>query len=244
MKLISLNIWGGEAGIHVLDWFRKNQDVDFFLLQEVYHHATEKTDWLGKGRRELFAEINDALPDHEGYFAASESAEWGLASFIRKSVSIDEMGDVFVHRWKDALKERDAATLGKNIQYFKINSNGKSFGIVNFHGLWNGKGKTDTDERLEQSRKVKKFLGCLQIKKVLLCGDFNLIPDTKSLAVLEDGMRNLIKETGVMSTRSNLYKKEIKFADYILVSPEVQIENFRVMQDVVSDHLPLLVEFD
>jgi hypothetical protein len=36
---------------------------------------------------------------------------------------------------------------------------------------------------------------------------------------------------------------EPNFADYILVSPEVVFESFRVLPDVVSDHSPLYMEF-
>jgi len=69
-------------------------------------------------------------------------------------------------------------------------------------------------------------------------------PDTESMAILETSMRNLIKENWVDSTRSHLHKGETKFADYVMVSPGVKIERFEVMQDTVSDHLPLFLEFN
>ncbi len=56
-------------------------------------------------------------------------------------------------------------------------------------------------------------------------------------------MRNLVKEYRVTSTRSQLYKKPDKFADYILVSPEVIVEDFKVLEEEMSDHLPLLLTF-
>jgi exonuclease III len=244
MKLISLNTWGGEAGPIILDFFKKNREVDIFLLQEVFHHATEKTEWTGRNMRELFNEIEKSLPDHQGYFAPSTFNEYGLAGFIRKEITVNETADIFVFRWKDSLVGRDGTTLSNNMQYFKITHDNKDYTVANLHGLWNGKGKTDTEERLEQSRKIKHFLKTATTEKNLLCGDFNLAPDTKSLAMLEEGARNLIKEYGVTSTRSELYTKDIKFADYVLVSPAVEVKDFRVLQDVVSDHLPLLVEFN
>lgn len=116
--------------------------------------------------------------------------------------------------------------------------------LINFHGLWNGHGKLDTEDRLKQSLKVRKFLDGLNAKRSVLMGDFNLLPDTESLAILEKGMKNLIKDYGITSTRSHYYKKEIKFADYALVSPDINIKKFEVLQDTVSDHLPLLLEFN
>jgi endonuclease/exonuclease/phosphatase family metal-dependent hydrolase len=79
--------------------------------------------------------------------------------------------------------------------------------------------------------------------KKILCGDFNLLPNTESIAMLEKGMKNLVKEYGITSTRSHHYTKEHKFADYIIVSTDIKVANFEVLQEPVSDHLPLLLEF-
>ncbi len=61
---------------------------------------------------------------------------------------------------------------------------------------------------------------------------------------LEDfGLRNLIKEYGITSTRTSFYTKPEKFADYMLVSPGVEVKDFKVLPDEVSDHSPLYLEF-
>ncbi|HSE34638.1 MAG TPA: endonuclease/exonuclease/phosphatase family protein, partial [Candidatus Paceibacterota bacterium] len=78
--------------------------------------------------------------------------------------------------------------------------------------------------------------------------DFNILPDTESMSILENGMRNLVKEFGVESTRTPLYRhysnpEEPNYADYVLVSPDVRVTRFEVLPDVVSDHSPLLLEF-
>jgi len=115
--------------------------------------------------------------------------------------------------------------------------------ICNFHGHWKPHtNKEDLPERIEQSKKIVEFLKPEKSKKIL-CGDFNLAPHTQSIRILEDGMRNLVKEYGITSTRSHYYTKDGKFADYILVSPEVEVKDFKVLPDVVSDHLPLYLEF-
>ncbi len=76
-----------------------------------------------------------------------------------------------------------------------------------------------------------------------MCGDFNLLPDTQSIQILEDtGLRNLIKETGVTSTRTSHYTKPEKFADYAFVSKNLNIKEFKVLPDEVSDHSPLCLE--
>ncbi len=77
-----------------------------------------------------------------------------------------------------------------------------------------------------------------------MVGDLNLELNTKSLAILEEGMRNLIKENSIVSTRSRYHKGPNKFADYAIVSNDVQVVHFGVLQDQVSDHLALLLQFD
>jgi exonuclease III len=243
MKLVSLNTWGGKAA-GIIDFFKVYEDVDIFLLQEVFYEGTERTTWSETSRKNnarLFHEIQTVLPNHQGYFAASESNEWGLAAFVHNSISVEETGNIFVHRWLDALKGQDGATLGRNLQYLKIRNESIGMMICNFHGLWNGKGKSDTEDRLKQSEKILEFIGGTD-DSVILAGDFNLSPDTESLAMLEKDMRNLIKEYGITSTRTSYYEKENKFADYVLVSPGIAVKDFRVLPDEVSDHAALYLE--
>ncbi|OGZ99344.1 MAG: hypothetical protein A3C07_03160 [Candidatus Sungbacteria bacterium RIFCSPHIGHO2_02_FULL_47_11] len=136
----------------------------------------------------------------------------------------------------------DITTYGRAVQYVQAVVGGAQYTIYNLHGHWAPDGKVDNPVRLEQSRNVKKFLDSFDGCKIL-CGDFNLAPDTRSLSMLEEGMRNLVKEHGIISTRSHYYTKDMKFADYILVSPEVRVKEFKVLPDVVSDHLPLFLDF-
>jgi exonuclease III len=243
MKLVSLNTWGGKAD-GIIDFFKKNDDVHIFLLQEVFYEGTERTPWSEtslKNNARLFHDIQAVLPNHHGYFAAAESNEWGLAAFVHKSLTVESAGNIFVHRWQDALEGQDGATLGRNLQYLKVHIDSSDVTICNFHGLWNGMGKSDTEDRLNQSRKILEFIESTS-DPVILAGDFNLSPDTESLAMLEKGMRNLIKEYGITSTRTSYYEKENKFADYVLVSSEIDVKDFKVLPDEVSDHAALYLE--
>ena len=131
----------------------------------------------------------------------------------------------------------------RNLQYVTVEGASGPFSVVNFHGLWNGRGKGDSDERIEQSRKILEFLAGRR-EPFVLCGDFNLLPGTESLRMIEAaGLRNLVAEFGVRSTRTSLYARREKFADYVFVSEGIEVRDFRVLPDEVSDHAPLLVEF-
>jgi endonuclease/exonuclease/phosphatase family metal-dependent hydrolase len=45
------------------------------------------------------------------------------------------------------------------------------------------------------------------------------------------------------STRTHLYPRPEKFADYVFVSEGADVRSFRVLSNEVSDHAPLLLEF-
>lgn len=255
MKILSLNIWDARVFNPLMKFFENNQDVDIFCLQEVFN-GKEPGTFRGEGQvMNGFAEITKRLPDHIGFFRPAEdslddkparglSIPYGLAIFVKKGINILSHHHDYVFGDTNKFLSDDAKTHRRIVQTVCISRNNNPLAISNFHGLWNGKGKTDTPERIEQSRKVKQHINSFN-HSVVLVGDFNLLPDTESLAIVADGMKNLIKDYGITSTRSKLYTKHEKpvlFADYIFTTSDIEIKDFKVLQDVVSDHLPLCVE--
>jgi endonuclease/exonuclease/phosphatase family metal-dependent hydrolase len=244
MKLITLNIWGGRQWNPFVDFLKKYSDVDIFLFQEVHNNATPLTKWQDNVNEHSYSHIIQILPGHNSYHAPSILEEWGLATFVKNSIVVETHGNVFVFRTKDAYIHADAATIPKNIHHITFDLDGRKTTIINFHGLWNGKGKTDTEDRIKQSQKVIDFIKGIE-GDVILSGDFNLRPDTESLKMIERelNLKNLISEHGITSTRTSFYTKDEKFADYILTSPTVQVKDFRVLPEEVSDHAALYLEF-
>ena len=59
-----------------------------------------------------------------------------------------------------------------------------------------------------------------------------------------EGMHNLIDQHNIISTRTSYYPKEEKFADYVFTSHEIKVNHFSVLKEEVSDHAPLLIDFD
>ena len=237
MKIVSLNTWGGRVYKPLLEFFKTHSDVDVFCLQEVYHNAV--TEVVKKENFEdalnLHTDIQEILTEYQGYFRPHVDNCYGLAIFAKKDLKVEEEGDIMIFNVHDYKK---GANHSRNLQYLKL----KNLTIANVHGLWNGKGKTDTEERLDQSKIIKGFLETTNTPNVL-CGDLNLLPDTKSIEILElAGMKNLIKEFAVTSTRTSYYTKPEKFADYMFVTPDINVVDFKVLPEEVSDHSALLLE--
>jgi len=253
MTLCTLNIWGGTLSRQLLSFIKDYSDqVDIFCFQEVYRSSVNKI--IGRNMRSnIYGEICAVLKNHQGYFAkhlvgrdleriVDFPLESGLAIFIRNDIKVRECKDIFVYRDGYTVLHDDIATIPRNLQYVSFVAHNKTFLISHFHGIWYPKTKLDTKDRIKQSERIKKFLSRKNEAKIL-CGDFNLLPNTTSMTILEKGMRNLIKEYAVPSTRSKYYEREEKYADYILISRDVTVKKFNVIDVPVSDHLPLLLEF-
>jgi endonuclease/exonuclease/phosphatase family metal-dependent hydrolase len=256
MKIITLNIWGGNAGKDkVLSFFEAHKDIDIFCLQEVWSAPyPEISESLVAGKiltqedimTEALQDISSIFVEHMPLFRPHFGDHFGLLMFVKNNIEILEEGEIFVYQEKGYMPEGDVGNHARNLQYVKVKKDGKSYSVFNVHGLWNGQGKTDTEDRIKQSENIVNFIKQLGTQNFVLCGDFNLSPDTKSIQMIEEGLnaRNLVKEFNVTSTRTSYYTKENKFADYIFTGSNIVVKDFKVLPDEVSDHSPLYIEIE
>jgi len=254
MRLISLNTWGGRAGKDkLLAFFESHKDMDVFCLQEIWSAPYEHLEGHSAGGLSIdhsnimvygMQEISTLLDSHTAYFKPHHLNNYGLMMLIKKDLDVISEGDVFVYKDRGHIPEGDVGFHARNVQFATIATKNGNRSILNFHGLWNGGGKGDSEDRLLQSDRIIQFMKTLS-NPYVMSGDFNLLPDTQSIKKLEDfGLRNLIKEHNITSTRTSLYPKAEKFADYTLTSKKIIIEDFKVLTDEVSDHSPLYLEFE
>lgn len=258
MKLISLNTWGGKLCEPLIVFVKKAAGTtDIFCFQEVYFSKTPRPDipWV---KADLALELKNALPNFlmverlaaEGSYVRDETinkdVRTGEAIFIKNPLNIVESGGFHTYSEdRESAKEKIAAITG-NFQFAKVKAANETYLIGNIHGIWLPGSKLDTVKRIEQSSRVDAALEKFHGKKVL-CGDFNLQPATRSIGMLDADMRDLIKEYKITTTRNRYYADMKKYADYIadymFVSRDVRVADFKVLPDEVSDHSPLLLEF-
>ena len=226
-------------------------DTDIFCFQEIYVPFDETGIWVGQSVAEklsVFKAIQELLPDHIGVVedptAPKMGTRKGLATFVKKNIALDSYGEFMICNPAKIISPKKVLTYG-NLQYLEITEADDKYLIANIHGLFSEpKGdKLDNPDRLQQSRRIKEFLDNNSKLKVVV-GDFNLWPETESIKIIETGMRNLIKENNITSTRSSYFKFSNKYSNYVFVSPEINVLDFKVIETEVSDHLPLLLEFE
>lgn len=258
MKLLTLNLWGGKVYKPLLKFIKENSGlVDIFCFQEMFRSSENR---FSNGiKTNLYDDLSRILKDYVGFFAPTFTGydteekvdfdlRFGQATFVKKSIEVISEETIFVHGKFDYKPPviipgiKEGLDLPRNIHCLKIKINDKEMLIGNLHGYWLPDNKHDSPGSIKQMKIVKEIFTSFDGPKIL-AGDFNLRPDTESIRMLENDMKNLIIEYGVTSTRSNLHKRPEKFADYIMVSGKVQVNNFEVIDRHVSDHLPLLLKF-
>ncbi|WP_227269354.1 endonuclease/exonuclease/phosphatase family protein [Roseobacter weihaiensis] len=265
MKIICLNGWGGRLHEEVISYISA-EAPDVLCLQEVVHSPATDAAWLTyrdgdhvlTQRANFFRDICKTLPDHVAIFCPAAqgvlwqdgtavASQWGLATFVHRSYPIIGQAQGFVHKtyspdgYGDHPRSRSAHAVRL---YDDIRK--RPVSITHMHGLRDMRGKMDTPERAAQARKLLALSRQVSERQDIrvLCGDFNVEPDSETLAILKGtGLTELVTARGFASTRTAQYKKPGKFADYMLVSPENAVQRFEVVYaPEVSDHCPLLLQ--
>lgn len=265
MRIMCLNGWGGKLHQDLVSYV-KSTGPDILCLQEVVHSPSSKKDWLTyrdgdhvlPQRANFFRDVAHALPDHVGVFCPAAQgvlwdndlsipSQWGLATFVRRSIPIIGQVQGFVHKdyspvgFGDHPRSRSA----HGVRVYDYDS-GRSISVTHMHGLRDLAGKMNTPARAEQARKLLALSRQVSEPEdaVVVCGDFNVVPGSETLAIMANaGLRELVTGRGFESTRTTHYRKPGRFADYMLVDREDIVKSFDVINyPEVSDHCPLLLE--
>ncbi len=264
MDIMCLNGWGGKLHEKLLPYIATSAP-DILCLQEVVHSPASDKDWLTyrdgdhvlPQRANFFRDVCTALPDHVGLYCPAAQgvlwdddnevpSQWGLATFVHKSVPIIGQVQGFVHKTYAPLgygdHPRSRSAHGVRVYDYAAK---RTISVTHMHGLRDLAGKMDTPARAQQAQ---RFLNLSrQVSEpddlVVVCGDFNVEPDSETLRILAAaGLSELVTGRGFSSTRNSHYKKPGRFADYMLINDAQAVRGFDVIYDPeVSDHCPLLL---
>ncbi|MEK9173969.1 MAG: endonuclease/exonuclease/phosphatase family protein [Patescibacteria group bacterium] len=227
MKIISLNTWRGGCAKALTEYVRTEaKDTDIFLFQE----ASDEMEHI---RSEELRGWQNIITSKYEHITGDDLCQM---TCLAKDITLLVSGIFFPHNknhglglWVDIMKGDERYT------------------ICNIHGAAFPIDKLDTEERLAQSREILEFLKDKPGKHIIM-GDFNLFPDTQSVKIFEEyGYRNLIKDYNIDTTRNELAwakypNNKHLFADYCFVSADVEVLDFQVPKNEISDHLPMILE--
>lgn len=228
MRLISLNLWYGEKSEAIKQFLQDNLgQTDIFCFQEV---------------QDAEVLLDGALPEREFKMREVEKQafeNYKLRTYVNNDIEITSTDEIGADLYESG--SAVATTLLVN---------GRPLIIINVHGVSRPGEKLDSPGRIRQSEEIIDYLKNKQNMPQIICGDFNLLPLTQSVTMLEDlGYRNLIKDYCISSTRNELAWARHPdggqlFADYTFISDLIRVNEFRVPNLLISDHLPMIVDFD
>lgn len=243
MKIIQLNIWGGKLGRQIID-FLSEEKPDFVCMQEV-------NDLKGRSGYKFFATL-DEIKKGGGFPEAFMSASYSSRYMEREL----EYGNAVLSQFPAAAAKtiftrgeykhsfdvtKDDGNI-RNLQLVTIELDGGSLNILNHHGHHVPDSKAGNDETVRQMRFVAGVIEELE-GPVIMCGDFNLAPDSESIALIDAKLTNLPVKHGLKNTY-NQFGSVSNVCDYIFVNDLVKVRRFEMSDALVSDHNALILEFD
>lgn len=260
---MSLNAWGGAKFDELAAWI-PTCAADVLCFQEI-----TRTPGVGgwtqfadgertlPQRANLYEDLRSLLPNHQAVFLTNDTGpvtdsegrvhrqDFGLAIFIAESIPIIGQRSDFVHRqfvdhtdW--AIEDRPRAAQG--VRLFD-RPNNRNVSIVHAHGLRDPAGKHDTSARLAQATRLADLVVSTRSPNdfVVVCGDLNVLPGSGTFPVLNAiGLTDLV---GERDTRTSSYPKQVRHANYLLVSdPDAVLAFETPATPEVSDHRPLILD--
>lgn len=263
MKLITLNVALFEANNSKLVNFLKSTQIDIACFQEVTRSLDKSVDKeyvskdeIDKGTRnlkysffgpiEVFGKID--LKNFHGKedFHFDPKGLLELGNYTKTCYEITKAQNIFLegNLTYDINSDAWEVEQDRAIVVADLFTNGKKLRVINYHGIWT-KDKKGNEKTLDACKKIlkiaKKFNG-----NVIICGDFNLFPGTVSIKQFNQDFISLVDKYNIRTTRpsSNELNKLRNVVDYIFVDRSINVNSFEVIDNDVSDHLPLILNFD
>lgn len=265
MRLLSLNVALFETNNELVSGFLSKQNIDILCLQEVSEKVDPSVnpdyvskDPIDQSTKELkysfFGPTWSIKDFHQKNFHQRISFDFEFGGFLKSGNYIKTKYKIFkkqnvfltnkiikVTNWSTWPKKQSKAVQVVDLKL----PNSKKLRVLNYHVIWS-KEKIGNDQTLKACQKILELAKQVTYP-VIITGDFNLFPDTSSMKVFSDDFISLVNEYNISTTRPNhneLSHLQRNVVDYILVSKDVKINSFEVVDTNVSDHLPLVLNFE
>ena len=244
LKLVQLNAWwGGKIDGRLAD-FLKEEDADVLCLQEAssYDKATETGMLLPVEKIKQIAGFKHIAfaPMHRMNFMSGKIT---FGNAILSKVPLSEEHVIYTNlQYKDDFDfEKDDFNV-RNLLHCQIKVDREIVHILTHHGHHIPHHKNGNKETMRQMQEISDYISTLN-GPIILTGDFNLAPRSKSIGIIEKKLTNLSTLNKLKTTRNILTNKS-EVCDYIFVNGAVKVSKFVASDAVVSDHMALIMEFD
>lgn len=242
MKIMSLNIWQGRLGRVLLKDLEKS-GVDFACMQEAVAYDRQSLGLINS-----YHEVGKSLELDEQFFSKLMSSKLGdkelaFGNVIYSSIPFTQTSTVFTGgEYKNNFNFDEDDYNIRAFQHVQVELNGSKLNLLNHHGHHIDSHKLGDDETMRQVKQIIEYIEHLE-GSVILCGDFNLSPESDSIKLIDEKLVNLSVEHNLKTTRSKLTSKN-EVCDYIFVSHDIKVNSFVMNDTIISDHNALILDFD
>lgn len=231
VKIVFLNIWHNKRRAELASFITKEAPTtDIFCFQEADSGSREAMRQLLPGFTEC---AYDKTDEHNAHI------QFGQVTYVKTPAHTAQSHVL--------LEQADDAGL---VLVTRVELGDDAVTIANVHGIsFPEDDKLDTTGRLVQSETIIDALAEAD-SPVIIGGDFNMLPEADSIQMFTDaGYQDLIASHQIKTTRNRLAWERWPdnpqfYADYAFTSPVLQLRSFTVPLNEISDHLPLIIEFD
>jgi endonuclease/exonuclease/phosphatase family metal-dependent hydrolase len=249
IKIVSLNIWNGGQLFAEMSNFLQQQQADIMFLQEAYNGS----DLEIESRFQTVKLLTQLFPNYDYNFAP-------MYLDTREKEGPTEDGQLIISKFPllkpqviyfdipygpyDHDQTTDFSNFPAGVQLATVMVNQQPLRLLNVHGPVNFDGTADTKRRLKMSSTLLKEIK--RGERVILAGDFNVQPHTKTIGNIEQKLKSVFKNQ--LNTTFNTHRKDLlkhpgyatAVVDMMFISPTIKIVHHECPQVDVSDHLPLV----
>lgn len=248
LKLVTVNIYHGNLLDEVCA-FIEQENPDIVTMQEVYDGKNtafpkQFRSWEELKRRLVFVgqDYEAALIDNrkEGKFPSGNAILSHFPITARHSVFFNEP---FRDDYVDDIKNNPVQP--HVLQHVVLETSIGEINVFNLHGTWDLDGDNFSEKRRQMSEAILK--ATKGKSNVILAGDTNAKPTNQAMRNLEPQLVSVfgteLKSTFNMSRKDNPGYATAA-VDMVFVSPDVKILSKKCPDVDISDHLPLIIEFE
>jgi len=258
MKLVCWNLAIKKNNTREVIDFLVQQDADIICLQEVADHKEDTANEMFKIKIGLDNAIAVKYPyryfsplwQAKGFTALDFGGFIEQGNYILSKFPLSNTENLFFHKKYEKISDWNTVKFhtedhARALQVVEIQTDDRTFRLMNFHGIW-------TRDKMGDKRTIDEInfiMKKVQSKKMptIVAGDFNLLPEAESIGIINAKMRNLILEGSHHTTRPD-FKDNLEtgknIVDYIFVEDNIKVGNFDVLFTEISDHYPLIMEFE
>jgi len=244
MRLVQLNIWDGCLLRYAIK-FLKETDADLVNLQEVSKGMDSKDSEYFS----VYDGLQKALKYKYSFYSPMAEGKLGNNSvskgqLILSKYPITYRKVIYTHgRLKKNSNFSSKDMNNRLLQHIKVNADGKTINVLNYHGIFIWGTKMGNKATEAHSKKILKCMNSIDKKEqIILSGDFNLAPGSKSLRIISRHYPDLISRYKIKTTRNELSAVK-EPVDNILLNNRVKVKSLKVPMVYISDHLPLVMDF-